>query len=121
MPTNQSNKKSTKFHKSELPKNIQFPIRLSSQSVTSVSINTQILIFWLLFQPKLQSTNKIPKFHVLKSICADFFISQMKNWPHNTGKGLSEFLTQAMLKDLLKENPDLDSLRDQLTELVLTL
>lgn len=108
------------------PKNIQFPIRLSSQSVTSISINTQILIFWLLFQPKLQPKlqHKIksklqPKKsqlnpYTLKSICTDFFISQMKNWPHNTGKGLSEFLTQAMLKDLLKENPDLDSLRDQL-------
>lgn len=112
MPNKEPNitpKTSKELQKSRYPKNVRFSIRLSSQSVTSVSINTQILLLWLLFQPKisLDSLDSL-KLHHCKAICTDFFISQMKNWHYNTGKGLSEFLTEAMIRNILEESPNLE-------------
>lgn len=103
----------------KIPKNTKFSIRLSSQSVTSISINTHIILLWLIFQPKTSSKLKNVPFpsdvkvlqtnllRYCKSICTDFFISQMKNWPYNSGKGLSDFLTEAMIQDILQESSDL--------------
>ena len=103
---------------SKMPKNIRFSIRLSSQSVTSISINTQILLLWLLFQPK--TSQKDPnslKLHHCKAICTDFFISQMKHWLYNTGKGLSEFLTEAMIRDILEESPNLEKTYNKIQDI----
>jgi hypothetical protein len=81
-------------------------------------------LFWLIFQPKISQKDprsleslKSLKLHHCKAICTNFFISQIKDWPYNTGKGLSDFLTEAMIRDILSESENLEKTYNLLKEI----
>lgn len=101
MPTNQTIPKSRNTTRS-----LRFSLRLSNQKVTSVSINTNIVILFLLFHPKLQQTNpekiKFPtSSYTAKAIVTDYMISCLSKWNQNSGKGLSDWMTDKLLQYIL--------------------
>ena len=88
----------------KLPGTLKFSLRLMSNSVTSVSINTKLILLWITisttdsFTPNLKN----PKVSIT-NLCYNFMNRKLKDYDKGLDKGLSEFLTDCFIVDIIKK------------------
>lgn len=103
--TRNEREKREKHNKQNLIDSIRFSIRISSKSVSSVSLKKNIVSLWLLL-----CTNIIDKrIHCIsrdrcKTSISDFMYKNLKEWEKDTAKGFSEFITDKMIDNILEED-----------------
>ncbi len=83
------------------PGSLKFSIRITDK-VTSISLRKNIISLWLV---KSKQTNKNPtRDAVLTNIqtrIQNFIYLCLTNWEQNTGKGLSDYISEKMIQEIL--------------------
>lgn len=86
---------------------LRFSLRVYSDEypegkVTSMTLRKSIVIIWILFGTKNFTFEKKKGLHDrIEGIITDFIYESLNSWPHADGKGLSDFVSDKMFKDLL--------------------
>lgn len=86
---------------------LRFSLRVYSQEypegkVTSMTLRKSIVIIWILFGTRNFTFEKKAGLHDrIEGIVTDFIYESLNSWPHADGKGLSDFISDKMFKDLL--------------------
>ena len=86
---------------------LRFSLRVYSSEfpngkVTSMTLRKNIVIIWILFGTKNFSFDKKQGLHDrIEGIVTDFIYESLNSWKYPDGKGLSDFVSNKMFKDLL--------------------
>ena len=84
---------------------IKMSIRLSNGIVTSLTIKKNIVALWIIFaktNSDIDLTTEL-NFDKLSSLVNTFVYKCMNDWKQNTGKGLSDFITEKMIRNILND------------------
>lgn len=91
---------------------LKMSVRLSNGSVTSLTIKKNIIALWLLFTYNPEEFLDMLNFTIQENLILykrlnkrvmEFVYECLKEWKKETGKGLSTFITESMIKELLEE------------------
>lgn len=99
---------------------IKMSVRLPKGIVTSLTIKKNIIALWLLYtcDPEALSTEIIDSSEANNILCPEdikkdeetisksvssFIYKCLEKWENETGKGLSDFITEMMIEDLLED------------------
>lgn len=93
---------------------VRISVRIPKGIVTSLTIKKNIIAIWLLFRTPL-STDKEMVIDLIENkeeignntipdMINSFVHSCLDEWDKNTGKGLSDYITEKMIGELLEEN-----------------
>ena len=91
---------------------IKISVRLPRGIVTSLTLKKNIIALWMLYRTPLESDpeqvcdlieNGDPvKDDTIKEMATRFVYRSLEHWEHDTGKGLSDFVTELMIEDALE-------------------
>ncbi len=91
---------------------IKISVRLPRGIVTSLTIKKNIIAIWILYRTPLKSDPEqvvslieegLPvKEDTIKEMVTRFVYRSLNDWDHDTGKGLSDFVTELMIEDALE-------------------
>jgi len=78
-------------------------LRLNNGTVTSITIKKNILALWIIYSPvtgdlDLEKTSS----EKIMTLINKFVYTSLKYWDKETGKGLSDFITEQMIHDFLE-------------------
>ena len=83
---------------------IKMSLRISNK-VTSITIKKNIIVLWLIFSDKIDLEDlEDLDFEKVSVVINNFVYSCLNGWDKDTGKGLSEFITDMMIKDFLDDS-----------------
>ena len=88
-----------KVNRTNLIDSIRFSIRITSKSVTSVSLKKNICSLWLLLSEVSSNKNREYKY-----IVSNFIYSSLNKWNKDTAKGFSDFITEEMIQEILEKD-----------------
>jgi len=88
--------KKRKVRKEKLNNSLRFPIRILGSS-TSLSIRRSVVALWLTLTT--EDDVKTP----YKDIISDFIYTCINSWEGQSAKGLSEYVAERMLQDILEK------------------
>lgn len=91
---------------------IKISVRLPRGIVTSLTLKKNIIAIWMLYRTPLESDPEqvcdlieegLPvKADTVKEMATRFVYRCLNDWEHDTGKGLSDFVTERMIEDALE-------------------
>lgn len=91
---------------------IKISVRLPRGIVTSLTLKKNIIAIWMLYRTPLESDpekvcdlieDAMPvKEDTIKEMATRFVYRCIDKWDHDTGKGLSDFVTELMIEDALE-------------------
>jgi hypothetical protein len=91
---------------------IKISVRLPRGIVTSLTLKKNIIALWMLYRTPLESDpeqvcdlieeGKDVKEDSIKEMATRFVYRSLEDWDYDTGKGLSEFVTERMIEDALE-------------------
>lgn len=94
---------------------IKLSVRLPRGIVTSLTLKNNIIALWLLYRTPTKSDPEqvidlleeglAIKEDTIKEMVSSFVYKSLDKWEHDTGKGLSDYVTELMIEDAL-ENED---------------
>lgn len=103
------NRKNSHISQSQQSQHIKMSIRLNRGVVTSLTIKKNIITLWLLFSEANTNLDlsdiKDIDFKKISKMVNDFVYDCMNHWENDTGKGLSDFITERMIQDIIND-PD---------------
>lgn len=79
---------------------LRFSIRVAKR-VTSISLRKNIISLWILL--KETELSEITKDSVNNAV-SDFIYDSLNDWNNNNGKGLSDFISERMIQEILEED-----------------
>ena len=91
---------------------IKISVRLPRGIVTSLTLKKNIIAIWMLYRTPLESDPEqvctlieegLPvKDDTIREMVTRFVYRCLNDWEHDTGKGLSDFVTELMIEDALE-------------------
>ena len=81
---------------------IRMSLRIDGK-VTSITLKKKIIALWLIYNVGINESNIEEKISSLKTSVFDFVYECLKGWHYLSGKGLSDFITNKMISEILEK------------------